>query len=476
MHGIHHKMRHGLSGGFPRTRAAFSLVELLVASTIALMVMGAVAQLFSLFSRTLSQSQATVDISGRLRNAAWQLRQDLAGVTVDVVPWTEPESDSGYFELLEGPNRDSDMSRVFTNGIPNFNLEGDTDDTLLFTTRSAGVPFVGRYGANTIESQCAEVAWFCRAAGTQPTTDTKLYNLYRRQLLVVGYVGMPPFSNANNAMAGAFTSLPSGDYDLSLRLELGANNALSIVPNTLGDLTKRENRFMRNGAFNYQDDTGATITVTSTAFPFSFPLDSNKRPPTNATFDSTDRVWEDVILTNVISFDVRVYDPAAKAQLTATPSLMPGDPGYDVTLAASGTGAAGAHVDLGWGGGSPTAISGTFPPVRLSPATGTSTVFESAGVRVANAPAKTLLPVATYDTWSLHYEFNGEDEDGDGVIDDGTNGADDNGDDLPDNPPEYETSPPYPVPLRGIEVRIRCYEPTSKQVRQITLRHAFTKD
>jgi hypothetical protein len=79
MHGFHHKIRHGLSAGFPRTRAAFSLVELLVASTIALMVMGAVAQLFSLFSRTLSQSQATVDISGRLRNAAWQLRQDLAG-------------------------------------------------------------------------------------------------------------------------------------------------------------------------------------------------------------------------------------------------------------------------------------------------------------------------------------------------------------------------------------------------------------
>jgi type II secretory pathway pseudopilin PulG len=460
-------MRHGLSAGFPRTRAAFSLVELLVASTIALMVMGAVAQLFSLFSRTLSQSQATVDISGRMRNAAWQLRQDLAGVTVDVAPWTEPESDSGYFELLEGPNRDS--SWAFTNGVPNSDLQADTDDTLLFTTRSAGVPFVGRYGTDTIESQCAEVAWFCRAAGIQPTTDTTLYNLYRRQLLVVGYVGKPPFSNANNTIAGAFTSLPSSDYDLSLRLELGANNALSIVPNTLGDLTKRENRFMRNGVFNYQDDTGATLTVTSTAFPYSFPLDSNKRPLTNATFDSTDRVWEDVILTNVISFDVRVFDPAAKAQRTATPSLLPGDPAYNATAAASGTGAAGAYVDLGWGGGSPTAIGGTFPPAG-------QTAFQSAGRAVRNSNSNNALPVATYDTWSLHYEFNGEDEDGDGVVDDGTNGADDNGDDLPDNPPEYETSPPYPVPLKGIEVRIRCYEPTSKQVRQITLRHALTKD
>jgi len=29
------------------------------------------------------------------------------------------------------------------------------------------------------------------------------------------------------------------------------------------------------------------------------------------------------------------------------------------------------------------------------------------------------------------------------------------------------------VPLRGIEVRIRCYEPTSRQVRQMTVRHSF---
>lgn len=355
------------------------------------------------------------------------------------------------------------MSRVFTNGVPNFNLEADTDDTLLFTTRSAGVPFVGRYGANTIESQCAEVAWFCRAAGTQPTTDTTVYNLHRRQLLVVGYAGQAPFStNANNAAAvttlwqasQSDQSRPTQLYDLSLRLEGGL-----AVPNSLGDLTKRENRCFLSG-------TGPLRTGT---FPNAFLIDGDGRALADATFHSTDRVWEDVILTNVISFDVRVFDPAAKAQLTATPSLLPGDPTYDVTAAASGTGASGAYVDLGWGGGSPTFSSGTFPPAG-------QTTFQSAGRAVRNSNSNNTLPIATYDTWSLHYEFNGEDEDGDGVADNGTNGVDDNDDDLPDNPPEYETSPPYPVPLKGIEIRIRCYESTSKQVRQITLRHAFTKD
>jgi hypothetical protein len=307
------------------------------------------------------------------------------------------------------------------------------------------------------------VAWFCRAAGAQPTTDTTVYNLYRRQLLVVGYAGQAPFStNANNA--AAVTSLwqasqsgqsrPTQLYDLSLRLEGGL-----AVPNSLGDLTKRENRCFLSG-------TGSLRTGT---FPYAFLIDGDRRALADATFDSTDRVWEDVVLTNVISFDVRVFDPTAKAQPTTTPSLLPGDPGYNSQAAASGAGAAGAYVDLGWGGGSPTLISGTFPPVG-------QTALQSAGRYVRNSASNNISPIATYDTWSFHYEVNGEDEDGDGVVDDGTNGVDDNGDDLPDNPPEYETSPPYPVPLKGIEVRIRCYEPTSKQVRQITLRHAFTKD
>jgi hypothetical protein len=38
---------------------------------------------------------------------------------------------------------------------------------------------------------------------------------------------------------------------------------------------------------------------------------------------------------------------------------------------------------------------------------------------------------------------------------------------------EYATLPPYSVPLRGLEVRIRVYEPSSRQVRQFSVRHSF---
>jgi prepilin-type N-terminal cleavage/methylation domain-containing protein len=437
-------------------RAGFSLTELLIASAIALVVMAGVASLFGVFGGAVSQSQAIGELSARLRSTAWQLRQDLSGVTVDLVPWTRPEANAGYFELLEGSQRDATLAVSGTAATATSNLEGDTDDILLFTTRSLGGPFVGRFDADLIESDCAEVAWFCREAATQPVsgTSTKVYNLHRRQLLVMNYVGQSPFLSGGTATSVPVTSLVSGStrrYDLSLRLE-GAGAA----PNSLADLTKRENRCFLAG----------TQSVRSLTFPFAVLTDASGRLATNATFDDTDRVWEDVMLTNVIGFDVRVFDPQPRTQLSSGIGLTPGDRGYSGAI--SGSTAAGAYVDLGWGGGSATAIAAaaSWPP------SGT-TAFQTAGVQVRNATTANTLPVSTYDTWSLHYEFNGIDDDGDGVIDDGANGLDDNGNGVPDDPAEYETSPPYPVPLRGIEVRIRCYEPTSKQVRQITVRHSF---
>ncbi len=452
----------GLRVGATIARRGFTLTELLVAMTIALAVMAVVASLFNTFGRGLAQSQATVDRSARMRSAAWKLRQDLTGATVDLVPWTRPESDSGYFELIEGPRKD-----LFAeNGT--VVLEADTDDVLLFTTRSAGDRFVGRYAGGTIESPCAEVAWFCRPMQPQPEIDGlmrggdpmyKVYTLRRRQLLVASHVGVEPFQSGNNSTSGGLTTVQQ-TYDISLR----ADGAV-LRPNSLGDLTKRENRFLRAGAFPH------AFLLTGTAL-------SGNAGVAGATFDGTTRAGEDVVLDNVLSFDVRVFDPQAKA---GTDGVLPGDLSYVPPT----NGPAGAYVDLGWGGTFKPADSWvvpantTFtPPASLAAAAAYppvgATAFQAGGKRVsANASLTDSVESRTYDTWSLHYEFNGVDDDGDGRIDEGTNGIDDNADDLPDDPAESETSPPYPVPLRGIEVRIRCYEPLSGQIRQITVRHTF---
>jgi hypothetical protein len=76
----------------------------------------------------------------------------------------------------------------------------------------------------------------------------------------------------------------------------------------------------------------------------------------------------------------------------------------------------------------------------------------------------------------MHYEFNGIDEDESQGVDQGTNGLDASGgasNNIVDELEEFETLPPYSVPLRGLEVSIRCIEPTSKEIRQITVRHSF---
>jgi type II secretory pathway component PulJ len=413
--------RPGSGSDSPSSPRGFSLVELLVASTIAMIVMAAVATLFSTFGNAASTSQSIVDMTNRMRTTATRLRRDLAGITAPLRPPLSPDGNQGYFELIEGPLLDSVASETA--------LLADVDDVLVFTTQSAGTPFQGRYMVNgvdrRIESSTAEVAWFCRPspAAAQTVPGLTLHTLYRRQLLVEGYVGMAPFHDplnaATNQIVGTMPDLLTS-YDMSLR---GVGGGV-FVPNTLGDLTQRENRFL-HGAWNV-------------AFSVASP---------GVTFDAASgREGEDVVLTNVLAFDVRVFDPAIPIRTGAANAIVyPGDPGY-ATGADSST--KGAFVDLGRQGGGTPLSSG--------------------------AAAKASLALAcTYDTWSTAYEANGIDEDADGIVDDATNGADNNGDGLPDDPGEAETAPPYAAPLTAVEVRIRCYDPVSRQVRQTTVRQAL---
>jgi hypothetical protein len=80
---------------------------------------------------------------------------------------------------------------------------------------------------------------------------------------------------------------------------------------------------------------------------------------------------------------------------------------------------------------------------------------------------------AIYDTWSFHYEHDGQSQRGGGAGDGGTDGIDDGASGVDDGN-ERETAPPYPLPLRGLQVRVRCYEPNSRQVREVTVVKEFS--
>ena len=422
-----------------RSRKGMTLVEMLVATTITLIMMGLVAQLFGIMGEGVTASRSVIETTDQMRAVSHKLRQDLQGLTAIPMPPNRPENDSGYLEIIEGPLKDKDN----LNG-----LTADCDDILMFTTRSLGDPFLGKFGASSsIESPYAEVAWFCKEVSTQPIPGLKVYTLYRRQLLSMAYVGASPFqvNNTKDQVQGGTWSSFYADYDLSCHLE-GAS-PIQLYPNSLGDLTKRENRFMHNSSYPYK----ATIS--------SFAGSIN-----DGEILTVDREGEDIVLTNVIAFDVRVFDPGAPIQISGGYAVTPGDPGYSPPTPTSV--AFGAYVDLGWGTTTLTPIGSTFPPSN-------ETAFQGLGIAVKNGATTNLLSSPTYDTWSLHYEFNGVDDDSDGQTDEGTNGLDDDLNNLVDEAAERETSPPYPVPLRGIEIRIRCYEPSSRQVRQVTVRHTF---
>jgi len=74
----------------------------------------------------------------------------------------------------------------------------------------------------------------------------------------------------------------------------------------------------------------------------------------------------------------------------------------------------------------------------------------------------------------MHYENNGIDEDGINGPDAATNGLDDGGVvGVVDDIGERDTVPPYSAPLRGVRITIRVFEPSSLQVRQVTIVQDF---
>ncbi|MEX0585349.1 MAG: prepilin-type N-terminal cleavage/methylation domain-containing protein, partial [Pirellulales bacterium] len=210
-----------------RRRGGFTLVEVLIATALTLVVMGVTVTLFGNITGRISGSRAIIETNDRLRSCRERLILDLRGITAPMLPPLRPEWGLGYFEYVEGDWAADPDDPDNATGTDDDSTVGDVDDVVMFTTRSSHEPFIGRNGGTTALSQVAEVAWFMR--GT---------TLYRRVLLV-----LPTESPV--AQAGYY-----GDYDISVRQvggtqdpTAGAPGTAILVANSLGDLTKRENRY-----------------------------------------------------------------------------------------------------------------------------------------------------------------------------------------------------------------------------------------
>jgi prepilin-type N-terminal cleavage/methylation domain-containing protein len=186
------------------------------------------------------------------------------------------------------------------------------------------------------------------------------------------------------------------------------------------------------------------------------------------------RLGDDIMLSHVLAFDVKVYDPGAQVRLCDPDpndvgdeeTLVPGDPAYSLGFPVVGKG---AFVDLFYG------------RIRAM-GNGVTSLFS--GPPHPKSKLNRITPYATYDTWSVQYEADGLNQDLDAFTDEGTNGLDNPDPTLPpnlqnpavDDVSERETSPPYPFPLRGIQITVRVLDPDSRQVRQITVVNDFTPE
>ena len=122
----------------------------------------------------------------------------------------------------------------------------------MLTVRSRGEPFVGKFNArptidhDRIADGRSDV--FSAQSGTEPiidapiAADSALHALSPRAAGCAGdrhdRTELPPIDR---------WPISTIDFDVSARFEQLDRHAVMMVPNTLGDLTKRENRFAHYG-------------------------------------------------------------------------------------------------------------------------------------------------------------------------------------------------------------------------------------
>lgn len=289
-----------------RRRRGFTMLEILTSVTLALMLMYAVARIFSRVGGAMNETTSIMQMTNSLRNTKNRLTEDLEALTLIPQPPANSQLGQGYLcyvEGLGGPLNqvsatngalapfstadsalDTERLEAYGAGDPLDYVDstvGDLDDIVSFTAKApADKPFRGRYlrpvvnfnpdGSSYIadveedlfESEFAEIIWFVR--GT---------TLYRRVLPIMDDKELQDSLNAfeiavanGGAIAGKLAEgiaknyvpgmLRAGYaffrfYDVSVHTEYEYIQYSSdrggyegrVHANTLGDLGDRANRY-----------------------------------------------------------------------------------------------------------------------------------------------------------------------------------------------------------------------------------------
>ena len=440
---------------------AYTLVELLIALTLSLLLLLGVAELFQRVGGSLNEARSSIRATTQLNEAAMLLRQDLSLIPESLATKPKdiiadgsvepPGDEDGYLEIIEGPDTILEHPYVNERGDPDPTV-GDVDDIIGFTVTNRAVPFRGVIRDEIVDRDSAEIVWFVRGN-----------TLYRRVRLIddVTQKGntnrLDPVetfaelhSTYPNPESGQFVTVSkdeTGDgggqrYDAVLyKNDDGEDEWRWVTLLTLEDLARRARRFGHDGIFpnnfphplydtpnedwrylrmplieesdhwsgegiqDWKDDSAKLISSwkNSNSHLNDSPTDLWEQPyfcpgllrKNNGSIIDADknphreRAGEDVVLTNVLSFDVKVWCPDKKE-----------------------------FVDLGEEG----------------------TTWAGEG----NQPGLNHPPrLRTWDSWTTEYKD------------------------------EADPLPPYTEPLEAIQITIRCFDPTSRIIKQVTVVHRF---
>ncbi len=501
-----------------------TLIEMLIGLAITLIMMAAVVTLFANIGSGVRVQRAAMEMSSQLRVARARLYADLAGATCAPRPKLPSDDHSdGYIEIVEGIYSDKNPSLLLDGNTGNGELDyavsqvpsaadpqiiidyntgdpytrvaqpsdvtnggglGDFDDILALTVRSENEPFVGRglvfntttnlWVDQTIESDIAEVVWYAIENPADGSLgEPGMRTVYRRVLLIAPWLGAIDSSTFAVSMIDPTDPIEFFNrFGISARFDTIVNK---WIPNSLSDLAKRGNRFGHNSYDPASLVTPPAVVDLETSFPHNFPFDFNTGfrtlpgiPGSSVMPLAGDRQGEDLMLNDVLAFDLRVLDPGAPLFDNTGSTVEPSDLGWNISV--GNPLGLGAYCDLGWNWDwinnvvirnwvhpidAPTPVFNGLPYFK-------SGLLNPAGIFPVN------LRAVVYDTWSYHYETDGLNQDNDGIIDEGTDGLDTDGTNGVDIG-ERETSPPYDVPLRGIQVKLRVYEPDTRQIREATV-------
>ena len=341
-------MRHSRH---PRRRRGFTLVELLVACALTVLIMAVLATAFSTGMTTFSHLKSTVGLSEQLRSAETILRRDLEavhledadGLTIRVSdprlatsPWTGTGA-KGYFEVLQAtaPGGTAFVQEGIEDGVYSFRA---TDQALFFTSKlsaaSAQETYTGDVpppdattgdnvslqsltdftptGSNAFVGAWSEVGIFLVPTSVfttddgTPGTRLPLYNLIRKSRVLATAATSARLTYTPNNQSGIQMFRDNfPDASISTRVAGSVGASSYIFMNDAVTLKTRTNR-LGYVATNAPGPTEVAV-MPDVAVNGAVPRFSSIKNQTSSSKDGTD-----VLVTNVVSMQIRVMDSTGK--------------------------------------------------------------------------------------------------------------------------------------------------------------------